>query len=689
MWRSTCLLTFFFVSLCKLPFAQVKSDIIQQRIEFISEQSESEEMDLTNVVEALTFYAEHPLNLNTATFDELAELSLLTDIQISELVLHIRLYGKLLTIYELQTLSYWDMETIQRVLPFVRVDDRLDNLHVSFKEALKQGEFEWTGRYQRIPEQKVAYKYVPDSVLKSGNTYYYGNPDHYYTRLRYSYRTNLSVGITAEKDPGEEFFKGSQRQGFDFYSAHAFYKGGKYIKSVALGDYQVQIGQGLALWTGYAFGKTSDITSIKKNAIPLRPYTSVDETRFLRGAAVDFGLGPFSLLLFASRKKVDATLTQDSLNTTSASSFNLAGLHRTTSEIARKNEVTENLAGANLRFVKRNLQLGFAGVYQGYDTDYTPSLFPYNQFKFRGKELISWSADYAFVLRNFNFFGEASRASFNSQWATIHGVVISPDSRASFSLLYRDYQRGYNAFYSNGFSEGSTTQNEKGAFVGLRIKLNSEWSVQSYADLFSFPWMKYLVDAPSTGNEILIQPTYKPTKQLEIYGRFRQQTRQKNTREEESLITPIEDVVQRNYRLNLTFAVSENLTLKSRVEYLTIHRPSAAVEQGVVVSQDILFKPKSLPFDISMRYALFDTDSYDSRIYTFENNALNVFSTPAYYYRGNRMYLMVRYSFFKSCDVWLRYGTFSYNGRSFISSGSEQIKGSHKSDITLQLRVRL
>ena len=250
-----------------IPFvskAQSRSELIQQRIEFISEQLESEDVDLTNVIEQLNYYFDRPLNINNATADELKSLELLTDIQINDLILHIKQYGKLISIYELQSLKYWDLQTIQLVRPFIQVDDKLDQLHVSLKEAFKFGKFDIFLRYQTIPEPKSGYAKVPDSVKFASNKYYYGNADHYYTRLRYSYRTNLSIGMTGEKDPGEQFFRGTEKNGFDFYSAHAFYKGGKYLKAVALGDYQIQIGQGLNLWSGYAFGKTADVTNIKK-----------------------------------------------------------------------------------------------------------------------------------------------------------------------------------------------------------------------------------------------------------------------------------------------------------------------------------------------------------------------------------------------------------------------------------------
>ena len=454
-------------------FAQERNEVIQQRIEFISEQLESEDIDLTDVVERLNYYFDNPLNINGATFDELRDLSLLSEVQINDLLLHRKLFGKLISKYELQSLKYWDLQTIDLVLPFIRVDDKLDNLHLTFKEAIKEGNIELFMRHQATPEEKNGYATVPDSVIQNSNSYYYGNSDRYYTRLRYSYRTNLSAGITAEKDPGEEFFEGTQKNGFDFYSFHAFYKGGKYIRAVALGDYQIQIGQGVNFWSGYAFGKTADIATVKKTANPLRPYTSVDEARFMRGAAVDLGYKNFSMTTFGSIKKIDGTAVADSLfdELEFISSINISGLHRTNSEITRKNTLTEYIAGTNLRYRTRNLQIGIAGVYQGYDKVLNRAIQPYNQYDFRGKDMISLSADYSWTCKNFNFFGEASRSSYSGNWANVHGVLFSLDSRASFSLLYRNYQKGYQTFYNNGFSEGSNTQNENGIYAGFKLKL--------------------------------------------------------------------------------------------------------------------------------------------------------------------------------------------------------------------------
>jgi len=241
-------------------YGQEKSEIIQQRIEFLAEQNENEDIDLTATMDALNYYFEHPINLNQTTEDELNELGILTQFQVQDLLLHLKKNGKLITIYELQTLRYWDQTTIQMILPFVTVDEKIEQVNLNLKEILKYGNFEMYNRYQLIPEKKQGY------IDSTSNGNYQGNANHYYSRLRYSYRTNLSLGFTADKDPGEPFFQGVNKQGYDFYSVHAYYRGGKYLKGIVIGDYHIGLGQGLLIWTNYAFGKTADVTNIKKTA---------------------------------------------------------------------------------------------------------------------------------------------------------------------------------------------------------------------------------------------------------------------------------------------------------------------------------------------------------------------------------------------------------------------------------------
>lgn len=176
---------------------------------------------------------------------------------------------------------------------------------------------------------------------------YLGSPWVLYTRYRFSFSKKYSFGITAEKDAGEEFFTGTQKQGFDYYSAHLFVRDIGVIKKIAVGDYQLEYGQGLNVWSGLAFGKSPDITTIKRNARGILPYTSVNEESFKRGVAVAIGLKYFQLDVWYSSRKVDGNLlVQDSLQSEFiVSSLQSSGLHRTPSEVADKNSIGVQSAG--------------------------------------------------------------------------------------------------------------------------------------------------------------------------------------------------------------------------------------------------------------------------------------------------------------------------------------------------------
>lgn len=684
-------LSFLFVFVSFLFLGQERNSIIQQRIEFISEQLESENIDLTNLLEQFNYYYDSPIDLNRASLSELSDLGLLSDIQINDLIVHRKLHGKLISIYEIQSLKFWDLETINLVLPFVTLDERLDGLHLNFKEALKEGKFDLFLRFQPTIERKLGYTDVPDSLIAQSSKYYYGNSHKYYSRFRYSYKTNISFGITAEKDAGEAFFRGAQKNGFDFYSYHAFYKGGKYLKSIAIGDYQIQLGQGLQVWSGYAFGKSSDIITMKRNPVSIKPYTSVDESRFFRGAAINLAYKKFDLVLFSSLKRIDASGIQDSLQNDLefVSSINLSGLHRTQAEIEKRDALKEFISGASVQFQNDFLKVGVQGAFQKYDQALQLNSRPYNQFYFSGGQLWSLSSDYNYVYRNLNLFGEVAYSvnEKHSGMAMLHGALLAIDTRLSLGLLFRDYDEKYQTMYNAGFSEGSRTQNENGLYAGFKFKLSRSWSINAYTDVFEFPWMKYGIDAPSRGHEFLIQPIYKPSKTFELYARYREQLRQKNESPSQGVITAVEDVIQRNFRINISHKINKVLTLKSRVEWVSIKRKSREKEQGILITQDISYKPKSFPLSFTLRYALFDTDSYDTRIYSYENNALYVFSVPAYYNEGSRCYLLARYSFSRSIDLWVKYGFFLYNNQSYIGSGAELIQGDRKSDLTIQLKI--
>ena len=188
-----------------------KNEIIEQRIEYIGGDNES--IDYSTLFDNLYYYYDHPINLNNIKdVDVLLEMGLISDIQLVKLKQHIASNNKLMSIYELQAVEGFDIATIRIVLPFVKVSEDLFKPNVSLKEMMKNSSNELYIRNIRDLQQKVGYS----EKENEDDNRYLGSPDKLFVRYRFRYLNKVSVGFTAEKDQGEEFFRGTQKQGFDF-----------------------------------------------------------------------------------------------------------------------------------------------------------------------------------------------------------------------------------------------------------------------------------------------------------------------------------------------------------------------------------------------------------------------------------------------------------------------------------------
>jgi len=671
-----------------------KNKIIEDRIEYLLETDEENNSDYTTLFDQLSHAFAHPINLNRADFETIQGLGLLTDVQINNLLDHIENNGKLMTLEELQTIRGFDLSSIRLILPFVKIGTDVDNPQLSFRELIKNGNNQLFVRYQETLEQKKGFSEVTDSaLLASPNSRYIGSPAKLYTRYKYNYGSHLSIGFTAEKDAGEEFFKGSQKNGFDFYSGHFFMRNQGKLKQLALGDYQAQFGQGLTFWSGLAFGKSADIMLIKRSAIGLKPYTSVDENRFLRGAGATVQFDKLELTAFYSYHNVDANISiVDSTNSEedvlAVSSIQQSGFHRTPNELEDKHAIGQQQIGGHLAYKTRRLNIGATGVSNKYNADFQPTLKTYSQFKNADNSQTNVGLDYNWIYKNFNFFGEFSK-SLDAGRAFVSGALIALDPKLAMSVLYRDYRRDYQPIASVALGENSTNANEKGLYLGITAKPIKRYTISVYYDQFTFPWLKYQINAPSNGHQYLIQVKYKPSKKLEMYVRVRERDRLKNTSVD--LAQGIDYLVrekQTNYRYNFSYKISKSIKIKSRVELVNYNKQESPFETGYLIYQDIVYKALSSPFSFAFRYGIFDTDSYNSRIYAYENDVLYSFTIPAYYNRGTRTYLTVRYKIKRGLDVWLRYGLTYYDNVDVISSGLEEIQGNTKSEIKAQLRFK-
>ena len=683
---------FLFLFMLPFCFSQELNDpnkayVIEQLIELISENQEDEDIDFTTLFDDLSYYYDNPLDLNTADKESLEKLNFLNDFEINKLLFYRKKNGQIISLYELAAL--FPTHTVQAILPFVGISTGHGKEKLELSKLFKYGKDELFMRIQQIVEEQEGYSAISDSALEANpNNRYLGNPVKLYARYRYRYRDRVSFGITGEKDAGEEFLNGHQKNGFDYYSAHLFLKDVFGFKHLAVGDYQLQIGQGLTFWSGRAFNKSADAVNIKKSPSVLRPYVSADENNFLRGGAATYALDNISLTAFYSHKSIDANLTVDTSETdeVAVSSLQISGFHRTPAEIEDAEAIKESYFGGHLKFKSSNLSLGVTAVRFQLEGDLNRNLRLYNQFEFSSNQNTNLGFNYNYLLKHINFFGEVARSESGGM-AYLNGALIKAGSYIDVSVLHRNYQKEYQNIHANGFSESSNSLNEQGLYLGFTAKPAKYFILTGYYDQFRFPWLRFRVDAPSTGVDYLAQLTYTPSRKIEMYVRYKNETKSINEYNELNQTNGLVATSKQNIRFNVAYALGYGIKLKSRFEKVILHT-NGERETGSLIFQDIFYRFRKTPLSVIARYALFSTASYDSRIYAYENDVLYAFSVPAYSDVGNRSYLVVKYSASRKMDFWLKLSRTNWKNGEENGSGLNVINSPNRTEVKAQMRLR-
>ena len=682
--KSIILLTFFVLS-CNL-FAQEydKQVALEELVQQLFQQQEIP-MNYEDFYEAMYQFYAQPVDLNTVTLEELQSLYILSVEQLQSFMEYRKSVGKLISEYELQAIPNFDLITIKKLIPFVEIrsPQGLTKRWLDFrsKDANTYLLFRVSQRIEPsrgFVEKKFA-----------------GSPQHIYTRFRSSKSKDYSIGMTLEKDAGERLWWGDTlpNKGPDFFSFHAaiFNKGR--LKSLVVGDYQLQFGQGLVLGAGFNFGKGAEtITTVKRNNLGARPYTSVLEMNYFRGASVTYSIfKKLDFTVFYSGKKIDGNLNNDltqlSFEDYTVSSLMNSGLHRTSTEIENKNALSEKNAGINFSFANnsKNVHIGYTSMGTWYSRPIVRDTRGYSLFEFTGNHNVVHSIDASWYFRNFNFFGEMAISSSKGKAGTI-GLLASLSPTVDFSFLYRNFARNFHSKYASAFAENYRPINEEGIYWGIKIKPIKAWTIAAYYDLFQFPWLKYRTDAPSQGNETLVRLTWQPSKALVIYGQARYLNKQRNYTEDKKPLYFPENYQKSNYLLHLDLKASDMIILRSRIQASKFQQIAPAT-MGLYMMQEITFRMR--PITASARYALFDSDDYDNRQYAYEKDVLYAFSIPMLFGRGSRYYLLLQYRLNRHIDFWIKYAQTQYYNTDTIGSGWDEVNNSRQREIRIQARWRL
>jgi len=643
------LLIFFSISISFILSAQDEkvSDIISSIAEELAD-DETDPEAIAAFIDKLQELNEKPVRINSADEPELSRLFFLTDFQVKALLDYVHSTGRIVSIYEIANIAGFNRELVSMMTPFISLDSEITNHpdSIRFRNSLLSN---FSSRYP------VSDASAPGSTWKI------------LTRYRFT-AGGFSGGFTSEKDGGEKLLAGNPPLP-DFLSANLAWTGKGLVRKLIAGDFGARFGMGTNINTGLRTGLSLTQSGYLTGRDEIKPYTSTDENIFFRGLAAQFQIKKTGLSLFCSMNRIDATIdTTDDKTDLFIKTFYKSGLHNSLSSVIKKDAVTEYCYGVNLSYDFNNISIGvlwsasrFNLPVERNDQD------PENIYDFRGNKNLAASAYYKALLGKMVLYGELS-SNLNGRIAFIQGLIFRPADRLAINILYRNYHPGFTGFHGKGIFSSSSGDNVKGIFGNFTFEAARHIFISAGCDLRNYPWLKYRCSAPSMAVSREVRVKFLPSDKITIETAYNYRMTTLN-RQETFGIEKQENLTSRSIKGVIRYSPDDNLTFVTRMDY-KVTQPGT--NTGMLLLQDFNLRFRKVPVSIWFRYCIFKTESWDSRIYTYENDLLYNFSIPALSGEGSRSYIMLAWEALRFADVRIKYAfTGLMQNRNYASETKE------------------
>lgn len=631
-----------------------------------AEESESE--DVTILIEDLLAMARDPLNINTARREDLERIFFLTDLQVENILYKRYVNGDFQTIYELQTVEDLPVEIIKMLEPllaFGREENGGRSLRVWGDSFLRSG---------LQMEKAAGFK-----ESHNGGSPYQGGRYKLYSRTELETNLGYSAGFIAEKDPGEPMFS-DQIKGLDLMTGYLYYENSsKWLREIGLGQYNASAGQGLVLQTGMPARKSTMVTNIRNRKSSFRPSLSASEASGFRGGFVTAGLGSFEVTPFFSSKKRDGRLNSEGYMT----SLREDGMHRTLSELEQRHNTNETVIGLKTEYSGKWFQIETGHLLYRLNRSLIPGQKPYNQFCFSGNKTSNSWLSYLLSMNELLLFGEFALNEF-SETAFFNGLLWRVAPGFTLAAAHRYIPVKFKSPLAGPMTESSAFSGERGVYTGFRWEFPHLITISSYFDYYRFEWLKFRVDAPSSGFDWLgnVEKRFSGDAKLEFKFRHREKPANLDVNQIENIVgNAVYDQLKLQYRQSLEGGWQ--FTTLAQWHYVALGKQK---EEGKMLAQDLKWQSKR--FSITGRYALFSTSDYLARLYAYEPHVLYMFSVPAYSGKGARYLLLINYKLFDRLHLWLRAARWQYSDRQNTGTGNQRIDSHKNTRFTVQVRVK-
>ncbi len=567
--------------------------------------------------EALSEYLEalllNPLNINTASAEQLESLPLMTPFMAASIVEYRTDYGAISSFAELSLVFGFDEQLVNELRPFISLDGS-PAAGVRCK-PLKQ---------KLILRTKTSFTRVEEEL--------YGIPLSLYSKYSITYKDRYSAGFTLETDRGERGFP-------DFYSIYLQVKdlplgrqSGITLQSLTVGDYSLRFGQGLVLWNGFSMSGLSNPSAAFRKQHGVTPYTSSDENAYFHGIGTTLSVSDLNLEVSAaySHNLLDARIEGGRFVTLPED-----GLHDSGRLREARNTLGEDLFGFNLCWRNDFLKLGTTAALYRYALPDGRRTSYYNEHLRYDGWWGNCSLDFLFSYRGYRLFGEAAidrRAAF----AGILGAILPLWPDADGSILYRYYDPHYIATHSGAYS-ASSCNNEHGLTASLRWSPVRSLALNASAEYTHFPYHRYGVRGASDKLKASADCEWSLSDASQLY--FKASFSWDNGRE------------TRTGKLRAEYLHLFDFGLQSVTRAELCLSGTDEITPGGLLFSELVYTSSSEKLKSSARVTLFSATDWDARIYAYERDLPGSFSVPAYYGEGVSIYAMLTYKPYRWLNV--------------------------------------
>ena len=564
----------------------------------------------------------HPILLNGWSENKLRNCLVLSSKQSEEIILHRRKYGAFLSVYELRKLPSFHRDHLRHLIPYLSIVSSIN--HMS-KAQIKMS--------------------THHKIKKSGETNdFLGNLWKQQFKIQYT-APLFTAAYRAEKDEGESLFS-HWKQPVDYASFYLLFPQLWNRIKLVLGDYQLQYGQGLTLYTQRNLNRNGAFASAKNVHMGLNPYRSFRENAALRGLAVQIQIGRAELELFYSKSLRDARIENNRYSSFSSD----GGLHQKPSEQSKRNQLEDHQYGALWHWKLAELNLGIITSFRSFQFEAKANKLPYQLYNHTGRHIVKSGIFWDYFFNKFNCYGEISFTNFSKDQSYSTGLLWNPLRQIDLGVHLTSIARDH-------FINQSEPLHVKSNFRGERnLKFNvvyeeRHWNISASLQRFQMSWLSANLNNLDYGTRHSIDFNHRNrANQLRIQWSHR--TQQIETNQTFKRMSAIQ-----NHKVRLRYEHGLIRSLRFRT-YLEINQ--RLQKKGYLVYQELKWQGLHHRLRFTTRISSFHIPTSEQAVYFYEAVAIGQNPWNAEFKSGTSWMLLSHYKINKRITLDLKYKIQNY-----------------------------